>query len=279
VVGAIEPALRKVEIERVRRVPVENLDAYDLYLRAIPHVYAFRPDENLTALKLLRKAMDLEPTYASALAHAAWCNEQRIVRGWPPIGEDDVGTAVALARRAVTSGSDDAVALVLGGVVLVMVARDYDSGLDAVRRALERNPGSGFVALMASTALYYGGDPQGSLVHVERAMKLSPLDPGFFMFLTIAGLVDLTNGRPDQALEMAKRSVALYPDWDLTYILLIVALVRLGRSAEARAALPKFISLAPGLTTVSMLRKQLPLRNSTSLDVILDGFREAGLPE
>jgi adenylate cyclase len=223
--------------------------------------------------------MDLEPTYASALAHAAWCHEQRIVRGWPPIGEDDVGTAVALARRAVTSGSDDAVALVLGGVVLVMVARDYDSGLDAVRRALERNPGSGFVALMASTALYYGGDPQGSLVHVERAMKLSPLDPGFFMFLTIAGLVDLTNGRPDRALEMAKRSVALYPDWDLTYILLIVALVRLGRLAEARAALPKFISLAPGLTTVSMLRKQLPLRNSTSLDVILDSFREAGLPE
>ncbi len=32
VVGAIEPTLRKVEIERVRRRPVENLDVYDLYL-------------------------------------------------------------------------------------------------------------------------------------------------------------------------------------------------------------------------------------------------------
>ena len=47
VVGAIEPTMRKAEIERARRKPVENLDAYDLYLRALSHLYAMRPDENL----------------------------------------------------------------------------------------------------------------------------------------------------------------------------------------------------------------------------------------
>ena len=61
VVGAIEPTLRKAEIERARRRPVENLDAYDLHLRALPHVYAFRPDENLAGLELLPKAIDLDP--------------------------------------------------------------------------------------------------------------------------------------------------------------------------------------------------------------------------
>jgi hypothetical protein len=35
--------------------------------------------------------------------------------------------------------------MVLGGFVLVMVARDWGNGLGAVRRAVERNPGSGFV--------------------------------------------------------------------------------------------------------------------------------------
>jgi len=95
VAGAIEPALRKVEIERARRRPVENLDAYDLYLRALPPVYAFRPDENLAALELLGKAIDLDPAYAPALAYAAWCHEQRLVRGWPVVGEDDAGAACA----------------------------------------------------------------------------------------------------------------------------------------------------------------------------------------
>jgi TolB-like protein len=39
VVGAIEPSLRKVEIERVRRKRPENLDAYDFLLRALPYTY------------------------------------------------------------------------------------------------------------------------------------------------------------------------------------------------------------------------------------------------
>jgi adenylate cyclase len=36
VVGAIEPTLRKAEIDRARRKRPESLDAYDLYLRAMP---------------------------------------------------------------------------------------------------------------------------------------------------------------------------------------------------------------------------------------------------
>ena len=39
VVGAIEPSLRKVEIERVRRKRPDSLDAYDLVLRALPFSY------------------------------------------------------------------------------------------------------------------------------------------------------------------------------------------------------------------------------------------------
>ena len=278
VVGAIEPTLRKVEIERARRRPVENLDAYDLYLRALPHVYAFRPDENLAGLELLRKAIDLDPAYAPALAYAAWCLEQRLVRGWPPAGDDDRERAIALARRAVAAGSEDAMALVAAGFVLVMVARDYDTGLDAVRRALKLNPGSGFVALLASAALIFGSNAEDALMHAERAMALSPLDPGFFMFLSIAGFAHLFSGRPDQALDLVKRSVALYPDWDTTYWVLIPAYVQLDRLADARVALAKLRSLSPGLT-VSGARQRLPIRNPASLDMVLDGLRAAGLPE
>jgi len=278
VVGAIEPTLRKAEIERARRRPVENLDAYDLYLRALPHVYAFRPHENLVGLELLRKAIELEPTYAPALAHAAWCLEQRLVRGWPPVGPDDAGTAAALARRAIAAGSGDAMTLVAAGFVLTMVARDYDTGLDAVRRALELNPGSGFVALLSSAALVFGDNPEDALIHAERAMVLSPMDPGFFMFLSIAAVAHLFTGRTAQALDLAKRSAALYPDWDTTYWVLIAAYGQLDRPAEARAALAKLLSLSPGLT-VSGARQRLPIRNRASLDMILAGLRNAGLPE
>jgi len=278
VVGAIEPTLRKVEIERARRKPVENLGAYDLHLRALPHVYAFRPDENLAGLQLLQRAINLDPTNAPALAYAAWCLEQRLTRGWPSVGQDDAEMAIALARRAVAAGSEDAMALVVAGFVLVMVARDYDTGLDAVRRALELNPGAGFVVFLSSGALTFGGNPEDALILAQRAMALSPMDPGFFMFLTIAGFAHLFSGRPSQALELAMRSAALHPDWDSTYWLLVAAHIQLDRLAEARAALTKLLSLSPGFT-VSGARQRLPIRNRASLDMIIDGLRKAGLPE
>ena len=79
-------------------------------------------------------------------------------------------------------------------------------------------------------------------------------------------------------MDLAKRSTALYPEWDSTSWVLIAACGQLDRPAEARAALAKLLSLSPGLT-VSCARQRLPSRNRASLDMILDGLRNVGLPD
>ncbi len=63
VVGAIEPSLRKAEIERVKRQRPNNLNAYDLVLRALPFVYASMPKDAQMAMPLLEDALKLEPSY------------------------------------------------------------------------------------------------------------------------------------------------------------------------------------------------------------------------
>src|SRR5262245_33784209 len=80
VVGAIEPSLRDAEIERVKRKRPDSLDAYDLVLRAIPHVYVAMPEEAAKALPILEKALALEPSYAGAHGLLAWCHEILFVR-------------------------------------------------------------------------------------------------------------------------------------------------------------------------------------------------------
>ena len=45
VAAVVEPSLRRSEIERSRGKPTESLGAYDLYLRALPHIAARMPDE------------------------------------------------------------------------------------------------------------------------------------------------------------------------------------------------------------------------------------------
>jgi TolB-like protein len=82
VVGAIEPSLRMAEIERSKRKPPGDMDAYDLYLRALPELNAMRPERNKLALDYLHRAIELDPNYALALAHLAWAYEERLTRAW-----------------------------------------------------------------------------------------------------------------------------------------------------------------------------------------------------
>ena len=71
VVGAIEPSLRQAEIERAKRKRPDSLDAYDLYLRALPHAQVAMPGDGEKALLWLQKSLALEPDYAAAHALAA----------------------------------------------------------------------------------------------------------------------------------------------------------------------------------------------------------------
>ena len=77
VVGAIEPNLRKAEIDRVKRQRPNNFDAYDLLLRSQPFVFAGMPKEAAKAIPLLEEALKLEPDYSAAHAYLSWCLHAR----------------------------------------------------------------------------------------------------------------------------------------------------------------------------------------------------------
>jgi Predicted integral membrane protein len=81
VVGAIEPSLRRVEVERVKRKRPENLDAYDLILKAQPDVDSGIPERVTKALVFLECALALDPNYALAHAYAAMCHHCLFLRG------------------------------------------------------------------------------------------------------------------------------------------------------------------------------------------------------
>ncbi|MGK3868210.1 hypothetical protein ABI118_15535, partial [Enterococcus faecium] len=61
VVGAIEPNLRRAEVERVKRKRPDSLDVYDLVLRSQTDVYSGMPAQVTKALPLLEQALALEP--------------------------------------------------------------------------------------------------------------------------------------------------------------------------------------------------------------------------
>ncbi|SLN75259.1 adenylate/guanylate cyclase domain-containing protein [Oceanibacterium hippocampi] len=279
IVGAVQPTLLNAEIKRVQQKPDGSLNAHDLYLLAQPHALSLHPDENLKAISYLDRAIELQPDYAPALAFAAWCRVQRVRRPtWVPAGPDDIGAATALARRALSAGPDDAVSMAVAGFSLVTLKVDYTTGLDAVRHAVDLNPASSFVVFMAGSAMIWCEDFERGLPLLKQSVAFGPKEPGYYLCLNLIAAAELLRGRPEEALEAAQRAATLNPGSESSYWVLAAALAQVGRLPDARAALAKFLEVAPGATAAG-LREALPIRSPDSLEKVIDSLREAGLPD
>lgn len=138
VVGAIEPSLRRAEVERIRRTRPNSLDAYELVLRAQSDVDSGMPDRAANALPLLQQALAIEPAYALAHGLAAMCHHNRFLRAG--LREEDRTASVRHARLALEYGRDDALALTFAGFCLGMDAHDRTAAFAAFETALALSP-------------------------------------------------------------------------------------------------------------------------------------------
>jgi tetratricopeptide (TPR) repeat protein len=249
VVGAIEPSVQAAEIERARRKHPDNLDAYDLLLRALPHTHGHSPEEANQALSLLEQALDLDPSYATAHAYAAFCLEQRFVRG----GFDpaDREAAVRHAREALAKGRGDATALAIGGFVVGMVDRDAQGALTALDEAIALNPSSALAYGYSAVLRVFHGDFERGVEHAERAIRLSPLDPGRAHAWISIAYVHFFSGRYDEAVAAAQKSAHANPRFPVAQVLLAASRARLGQTAEARAAVARLLEIQPRATISS----------------------------
>ena len=107
-------ACNAAEIERARRKRPDNLNAYDLYLRALPHTATSMPDGAAIAIRLLEEALAIDPHYVVAHALLAWCHEWRFARAG--FGEVDKAAGLSHARWVIGSSTDDAASLAIAGL-------------------------------------------------------------------------------------------------------------------------------------------------------------------
>jgi adenylate cyclase len=274
VVGAIEPTLRQAEIERARRKRPDSLDAYDLYLRAVPKITGM-PESADEALPLLEEAVRLEPDYAAAHALIAFCHENRYMRGG--LHEDEKHAALRHARIAIATGADDSTALATAAFVIGILDKDYNTALTAFDRALVLSPSSSAVSGWGSIIRAWAGDYATAIEHAERAIRLSPFDPLIFMPYIGLSYAFFFTGRYEEAMIAAGRAADANPRFSIPCMLRTVALANLHRSDEARASAQRLQELWPGVTITEALGSNFT--SPERLAMLADALRLAGLPE
>ena len=275
VVGAIEPSLRQAEIELAKRKRPDSLDAYDLYLRALPHAQVAMPGDGEKALSWLNKSLALEPDYAAAHALAAWCYEQRYVRGG--MHEADKVAALEHARAALAAGADDATTLATAGFVIGLVEHDYEAAMNAIDHALALNGSSALALGLGATILAHDGRIDQAIEYGERALRLSPHDPTAYLQFTALGIAHLAAGRFEQAAAACNKASQSNPRFSFPVVLQAAALCRLGRAHEAKAVARRVLELEPRFSIAQFVKSHTG--RPEIWNPVGDALRQVGLPE
>jgi adenylate cyclase len=275
VVGAIEPSLRKAEIDRVKRQRPNNLNAYDLVLRALPLVYAAMTKPATMAIPLLEDALKLEPDYGAAHAFLSWCLHVRFARGG--LHQEDRIAAIRHAHAAIAHGNDDATALATAAFVIALDGHDTTTALKLFDRAMELSNSNVFALGCSAITLAWMGKTALAIERAQRALRLSPFDPLNWLSNHALAIAYFYTQRYGDAADAARSAIDANPGFSIPRAVLAAALMRLGRVEEAKAAVQGVLECEPSFTVYGTLAN-VGLEPAVS-GPLADAWREVGLPE
>jgi TolB-like protein/class 3 adenylate cyclase len=278
VVAAIEPNLQLAEIERLKRKPATNLDAYDLLLRAQQLEYKFTEESIADAIRFLEQALVIDPDYAQAMALAACCYAERRQQGWAKDLALEAAEGMRLAMRAVELGKDDANVLWMAAYAARQLAMDGQLAKELAYRSLLLNPNSAIALAITGWIEAILANPAKALEHLHRANRLSPRDPKGWFITTGLGMSHFFAGQFDEAAAWCKKALAQNPRFALAFRILAASLAKLGQRDRAKEAVRELLKIEPQLTISSLRARTLAMEESVWI-MFSEGLRLAGLPE
>jgi adenylate cyclase len=233
VAGTLASNLQQIALQQSLRKPTDNLDAYDMMLRARAMTADPTRTTNRAAREMLERVTQMAPSYADAYAELADTHFQRATFGWSEFAQNDIETAIRLAQKAIDLDPD----CVLAHSVLARAytaVRKYDLGLAESERALAMNPSDAEVLLARAAVLLWTGRIDESIQAAEAATRLSmSIGPEASLNL---GLAYLLSGRYGDAVRLLEAQRARFPSYPLLDFPLAAAYAELGRIGDAREA-------------------------------------------
>jgi len=274
IVAAIEPQLYAAEDFRARRKPPNNLDAWDLVMRALSHYWRVTRQDNMVAQALLEKAIAIDPNYGQALSLLATSHMFGVHLGWA-----DIRSAAPIAERAalaaVEADSEDPWAHNALGSVYFSTRR-LDDSLAEFELALQLNPNFSLAQGYYGLALSYCGRWQEAHEAAQRAIRLSPRDPSSAIYYGVAAYAQFVGRNYQEAIALAREAIRQRGDLTGAYRVLTVAAGMSGQAEVATAALQELRRAQPNIS-LAWIADQLPWKLDADREHYLEAFRRAGL--
>jgi adenylate cyclase len=272
VVSAIRPRLFETELAMATRRRPENLTAYDFYLRALPQFWLVTREGLAEALRLLHRALELDPWFAEAASLAGACHMRNVLFGYSLDPQFERKEAIRLSRLALSADHGDAETLATAAVISAYLVGDSESGIAMADQAVALNPNSFGMWFNRGWVYRIAGLCEEAIRSFERALRLSPVDPLLHIGMGTA-LIELR--RFDEAVVAGKKALRQNPSFSAAYRLLASAFAHLGRNAEAGEAAARVLEVDPAFTISAFIARV----GQSNSKLLIEGLRKAGLPE
>jgi TolB-like protein/class 3 adenylate cyclase/Flp pilus assembly protein TadD len=271
---ALAPAIADAELRRAMRKPPGSLDAWAAYQRGLWHLSKATADDDVTAEKFFKQAIDLDPTFSGGYGALALYQLQAAALYQKLDLSTAQRSAEALARRAVALDGADAEARSCLGWAL-QARGEADGALAEIERALSMSPNLAIAHGHRGATLIFAGRPKEGLTALETCIRLDPRDPYLAVRLLHIACGLYFCSEYEASIEASKRLIRSYPDFPMIYRWSAAALGQLGRPAEAKEALEKAVSRTPAAFDM-YVRNRAPWFRPEDHAHLVEGLRKAG---
>lgn len=214
IVSTLAIKVDEAERRRLAHRHTDNVQAYDLFLRAQSLLLVRRRPENGEARRLFRQAIELDPSFARAYGGLALSFAADFRNQWASDGAAALRRAQAMARTALEI--DPEIPEVFWVLAYVSAQkRQHEQAIVLLRKAVSLDQSFADAYALMGGIKTYMGQPAGTLPLIRTAIRLNP-DAGYLYFLLLG------------------RAYYFLADWEQALINLNEALDRNPANLEAR---------------------------------------------
>jgi adenylate cyclase len=273
IAGAVAARL-SVQIDfaerRAESAQPQDMRAYGLLLRGQHLVLRFEKEANRHARRLFEEAIVFSPSYSRAHSALSRTHNLDWRYSWSASPDESLDEAIAFARRAKELDRLDARGFAELGYAR-LYRRQHDEAVAEYAEALALNPNDSDIIAEYADALVYTGQPETSVGLLQKAMRLNPYYPDWYLWY-LADAYDAL-GRAEDVIAAIQRM----DNQSEGCRLLAVNYAHLGMMKEAHHAAAEVMRLHPGFT-VSEWSTRPPYRDAHVLARYVEGLKKAGLP-
>jgi adenylate cyclase len=254
------------------RKRTDNLEAYDYLMRGLEYFYRSTKEANAQARQMFEKAIELDPQYVGAyvaLGISYWLV-------WSLRWSSDPQTlerAFTLAQKAVElDDSSPSAHSVLSYTYLWK--KQFDQAVTEAERAIAFDPNCDSCYLVWGTCLNGVGRPEEAIPLLEKAMRLNPRYPSYYV--STLGWSYLLTRRGKEAIAALQQALSRDPNNVYAHLGLAIVHSELGREEEARTAVAEVLRISPNFS-LEGARQSVVSKDSATVERLLAALRKAGL--